>query len=50
MARIEVYLHAKFHLEPSNRLATIHQRHRQTERQTDRQDNGSTAQAELFYQ
>jgi len=27
-------LHAKFHLDPSNRLATIHQRHRQTDRQT----------------
>ena len=24
------YLHAKFHLDPSNRLATIHQRYRQT--------------------
>jgi len=28
-------LHAKFYLDPSNRLDTIHQRHRQT-RQTDR--------------
>jgi len=27
--RAEAYLHAKFHLDPSNRLATIHQRHRQ---------------------
>ena len=34
MARAEAYLHAKFHLDPSNRLATIHQRHRQTDRQT----------------
>jgi len=25
----EAYLHAKFHLESSNRLATVHQRHRQ---------------------
>jgi len=25
--------HAKFHLDPSNRLATIHQRDRQTDRQ-----------------
>jgi len=24
------YLRSKFHLDPSNRLATIHQRHRQT--------------------
>jgi len=35
-------LHAKFHLDPSNRLATIHQRHRQDrtgerDRQTNRQ-------------
>ena len=28
--RAEAYLHAKFHLDPSNRLDTIHQRHRQT--------------------
>jgi len=25
----EAFLHAKFHLDPSNCLATIHQRHRQ---------------------
>jgi len=37
--RGEAYLHAKFHFDPSNRLTTIHQRHRQTgqDRQTDRQ-------------
>jgi len=29
VARDEAYLHAKFQLDPSNRLATIHQRHRQ---------------------
>jgi len=29
MAGPEAYMHAKFHLDPSNRLATIHQRHRQ---------------------
>ena len=29
------YLRAKFHLDPSNRLATVHQRYRQN-----RQDNG----------
>jgi len=37
----EAYLRAKFHLDPLNRLATIHQRHRQDRRQTgqtDRQD------------
>jgi len=37
-----LYLHAKFHLDPSNRLATVRQRHRQTDRQ-DRQDNGPIA-------
>ena len=36
VASAEAYLHAKFHLDPSNRLATIHQRYRQ-DRQTDRQ-------------
>jgi len=36
-----IYLHAKFHLDPSNRLATIHQRHRQ-DRQTDRQTDRPT--------
>ena len=39
VAGAEVYLHDKFHLDPSNRLATVHQRHRQT----DRQDNGLIA-------
>jgi len=34
----EAYLHAKFHLDPSKRLATIHQRYRQIYRHTDRQD------------
>jgi len=31
VARAEAYLHTKFHLDPSNRLATftVHQRHRQ---------------------
>jgi len=29
VARAEAYLRAKFHLDPSNRLATVHQRHRQ---------------------
>jgi len=36
VARTEVYLHAKFHFDPSNRLATIHQRYRQD--RTDRTD------------
>jgi len=34
---IEAYLRAKGHLDPSNRLATMHHRHRQ-----DRTDNGPT--------
>ena len=29
-------VHAKFRLDPSNRLATVHERHKQTDR-TDRQ-------------
>ena len=36
MARAEAYLRAKFHLDPSNRLATVHERYRQ-DKQTDRQ-------------
>jgi len=38
VARAEAYLQAKFHLDPSNRLATSHKRYRQTgqDRQTDR--------------
>jgi len=34
VARAEACLRAKFHLDPSNRLATVHERHRQTDRQT----------------
>ena len=33
MARAEAYLNAKFRLDPSNRLATVHERYRQTDRQ-----------------
>jgi len=33
----QTYLNAKFHLDPSNRLATIHQRYRQDRQTTDRQ-------------
>jgi len=36
VAGADAYLCAKFHLDPSNRFATIHERHRQTHR-TDRQ-------------
>jgi len=60
----EAYMCAKCHLDPSNRLATIHERQRQTGqvRQTDRQDrihqrhrqdrqtdNGLVAHGEPFY-
>ena len=41
----EAYLHAKFHLDPSKRLATVHQRYRQT----DRTDNSPIAWGEPFY-
>jgi len=49
----EAYLHAKFHFDPSNRLATLHQRHRhdrtgQTVGLTG-QDNGPIAYGEPFY-
>jgi len=43
VARAEAYLHAKFHLNPWNRLATVPQCYRQTDRQTDRQDKGPIA-------
>ena len=36
VARGEANLHAEFRLDPSNRLATVHERYRQTG-QTDRQ-------------
>ena len=35
----EAYLHAKFHLDPSNRLATVHERYKQDSQ--DRQRTGS---------
>ena len=27
VARVEAYLPAEFHIDPSNRLATVHERH-----------------------
>ena len=45
----EAYLHAKYHLGPSNRLATIHQRYRQTDREDRQTDIGLIAQGEQFY-
>jgi len=35
----EAYLHAKFHLDPSNRLATIHQRYSQDRQTGERSDS-----------
>jgi len=35
LARAEAYLHAKFHVDPSNHMATVHQRHRQSGQQSD---------------
>ena len=32
VARAEAYLRAKFRLDPSNRLATVHERYRHTDR------------------
>jgi len=47
VARAEPYLHTKFHLDPSNGLAAVHERHRQdrTDRTniTDRTDNNLIA-------
>jgi len=40
VAGAEAYLHAKFNLDPSNRLTTTHQRYRQ-DRQTDTQRSDS---------
>jgi len=39
VARAEAYLQAKFHLDPSNRLATTHQRYKQTDRTGQRSDS-----------
>jgi len=44
----EAFLRTKWHLDPSNRLVTIHERHRQTG-QTGQTDNGTIAQGEPFY-
>jgi len=35
VARAEAYLQAKFHFDPSNCLATIHQRYRQDRQRSD---------------
>jgi len=39
VAVVEAYLHAKFHIDPSNRLATIHQRTLKTDRQERQQSD-----------
>jgi len=46
VASAEAYGLAKFHLDRSNRLATVHQSYRQTGH--DRQDNGPIAEGETF--
>jgi len=48
MAGAEAYHRAKFHLDASNRMATIHQRYRQ-DTQTGHTDNGTIAYGEPFY-
>jgi len=45
VCRTETYLYAKFHLDPSNRLATIHQRYRQAGQTV----NGPITYGEPFY-
>jgi len=45
--RAEAYLPAKFHLDPSNRLATINQHYRQD--RTAQTDNSPIAQGKPFY-
>jgi len=42
VAWVAAYLHTKWHFDPSNCLATVHQRYRQT-------DNGLIAQGQPFY-
>ena len=53
MARDEAYLRAEFHLDLSNRLATVHERYRHADRQTGQDrtghDNGPIAKGEPFY-
>jgi len=44
MARADAYLHAEFHLDPFNHLATLHER----QRPTGQTDNGLIAYGELF--
>jgi len=39
MTRAEAYLHAKFHLDPSNRLAKVHQRYGQDRQTGQRSDS-----------
>ena len=39
MARAEAYLRAKFRLDPSNSLATVHERYRQTGQDRQRTDS-----------
>jgi len=43
VAWAEAYLRTKWHLDPSSRLATIHQRYRHTDRTGRHTDNGPIA-------
>jgi len=49
VARAEPYLQAKFRLDLSNRLATVHERHREADRQDTEMDNGPIAWGQPFY-
>jgi len=40
VAKTEAYLLTNFHPDPSNRLATVHERHRQDKTGQDKTDNG----------
>ena len=44
VARAEAYPHAKFHIDPSSHLATVHQCHRQN-----RTEKGLIAKGKPFY-
>jgi len=46
VARAEAYLRAKFYLDPSNRLATVHQRYRQD--RTDNQNRFTNSRPKIY--
>ena len=49
MVWAEAYIRTNWHLVPSSRFATIHQRYRQTDRQERQTDSGPIAFGEPFY-